>query len=241
MDPQVHQKFVLGRYYYRAGRMSTALPLLREVALAHDEFADVHNMLGVIEFQLGRSREAARHFERALELNPAYAEAALPLSICYDQEGRYEEARTVYTKAVRAGGEPEAAALSELDEMARAKIANLHGELGDVYLALGFPTRAVREYQSAVESAPGLPDMRLKLATTLRDVGRLPHALKELGRLREENPEYLPARLQLGVTLWSANELAQARAEWDFVLARDPDNAMAKFYIAAFETHERSR
>lgn len=235
MDPSLHRIFVHGRNEYRAGRFLSALPALRQVVAAHGDFADVHNMLGVISHQNGDRSAAVRHFERALDLNPYYVEAALHLSICYGEEGRYDEARRIYSRASRSRGSEREASLNHLDELSRAKLANMHCEVGDTYAALGLPGRAVREYEAALSSGVRYPDIRLKMAKALRDLGRLNDSLAELVRLREEKPGYLPARLQLGILLWAVGRLSEARAEWDYVLSREPDNRLATFYKAAVD------
>ena len=75
MDAQTKHHLVTGREHYQAGEYERARPHLEAVRDAHEDFADVHNMLGVSLQQLGRTDEARHHFERAVEINPAYTEA----------------------------------------------------------------------------------------------------------------------------------------------------------------------
>ena len=49
--------------------------------------------------------------------------------------------------------------------------------------------------------------------------------------MRDAKPDYVSARLHLGVTLFSAGRKDEARAEWSAVLDHDPNNARAKMYL----------
>ena len=106
MDAQIKQHLVVGREHYQAGEYERARPHLEAVRDAHEEFADVHNMLGFIHYEQGRPADACTEFERALAINPHYTEAALNLSGVYNELGRYDEGRRLYQQAhsARSGG-----------------------------------------------------------------------------------------------------------------------------------------
>jgi Tfp pilus assembly protein PilF len=44
-------------------------------------------------------------------------------------------------------------------------------------------------------------------------------------------PTYIPARIQLGVTLLALGEAASAREQWQKVLEIEPENVRAKMYL----------
>jgi Flp pilus assembly protein TadD len=92
MDERVKQLLVLGREHYANREFEKADELLRQVLDHDDGFADVHDMLGVISHSRGNFIQAERHFERALELNPGYTEAALNLAVTYNDRGKYDAA-----------------------------------------------------------------------------------------------------------------------------------------------------
>jgi len=228
MDPKIKHHLSLGREYYGAGEHDRARSHLEAVLEAHDDFADVHNMLGVVRYEAGETLNACRSFERALELNPRYTEAALNLSVCYNELGRYEDARSVYDGAK---GAADSAGVEKLDGFARGKIANLHRDLGDAYVAVHLLEHAVTEYRKALAVCPTFPDIRLRLANTLRDQDLLPEAIDEYEGLVESSPGYVPARAHFGVTLWRAGRVAEARAQWEKALELDPDNRTCRVYL----------
>lgn len=228
MQDAIKQHLVAGREFYNGGEYARARPHLEAVLQTHDDFADIHNMLGVIAYEDGDPRSACASFERALILNPYYTEAALNLAIIYNELGRYLDAKRVYAQAQ---GERAGEGLESLNHFVRGKIANMHAELGDAYVATGLLQHAIREFRHALTLSPTFVDIRTKLATTLRDTGKVDEALDEFIGLRESAPEYLHARIHLGVTLWRAGRIAEARAEWSYVLDHDPGNRSCRVYL----------
>ncbi|OGR20270.1 MAG: hypothetical protein A3K53_01640, partial [Deltaproteobacteria bacterium RIFOXYB2_FULL_66_7] len=133
------------------------------------KYPDIHYTLGLIDHQRGNYRRAVERFGQAVSLNPDYTEALLSLSITLNDMGRYDEARDAYDRAARIlsrkGGSPG-------KNLFRGRIANLHKELGELYLALGQYDDAIREYRHALSVAPEYPDLRVRLVTALREAGR---------------------------------------------------------------------
>ncbi len=63
----------------------SALATFEEVLEAHPYFADVHNKAGLCLAMLGRTEQALGHFEAALAINAAYAEAHLNRGIILNE------------------------------------------------------------------------------------------------------------------------------------------------------------
>ncbi len=236
MDERIKQVLLLGREHYEKREYDKAEPLLRQVLESDDRFADVHNMLGVISHARGNFMAAEHHFERALAINSGYTEAALNLAVTYNDRGKYEAAREVYT---RIRGKPGSDGKQGLDPFARGKLANMHAEVAQAYADLGLPREAVLELEKAVTLCPQFADLRTKLGNLLRE-------LKELGRAREHyeaalstRAAYVPARVALGVTLLSLGELDGAEYHWKKVLESEPDNPQVKMYLRMLDTQRR--
>lgn len=209
--------------------------LLDQVLAATKEFADVHNMLGVIYHHQGKFGRALEAFQEALKLNPNYTEACLNLAVTYNDLGMYNEARAVYARA-RHGGAPVPDARKTrddhpIDPFVRGKLANLHAELGAVYFDLLQYAAAAEEYRKALALRGDFPDVRTALAKSLREMGRKEEALAELLEAKKQRPNYLDAGIQLGVTYYSLGKNAEARAEWQRVLEQDPQNPRAKMFL----------
>jgi tetratricopeptide (TPR) repeat protein len=227
MGDRIEQLIAHGREHYNGGEFDRAEPMLAEAAAARPSFPDIYNMLGVIYHAQGRFQDAEGAFETALRLNPRYTEAALNLSVTYNDRGKYDRAREVYSRVVSASvGQPNA-----LDTFARGKLANMHAELGAAYAGLALFDEAVREYAKALDLCPEFADLRVQLGNVYRDMGVHHAAIAEFEHAKRIRPDYIPARIHLGVTLFSLGRRDAAIAEWQAVLATDPANKSAQLYI----------
>ncbi len=227
MNERVKQLLALGREYYGARDFDRAGPVLRLVLEEHDGYADVHDKLGVIAHSRGNFSVAEHHFERALELNPGYTEAALNLAVTYNESGKYDRAREVYQRIQVVRGET----AEGLEPFARGKLANMHAELAQAYVDAGLVHEAIREYENATSLCPQFADLQVKLGAQLRAVNRFAGARSRYEAALRSKPDYVPARLQLGVTLLALGDAEAAEAEWRRVIALEPENSQAKMYI----------
>lgn len=226
MDERLKQILRIAREHYERREFDKAEPLLRGVLDELDKFADVYNMLGVMAHERRDFLEAERCFERALELNPGYTEAALSLTVTYNDLGKFDLARAVHERAT-GGPRPEGG----MDPFVRGKIANMHADLGEVYAGFGMHDEGVREYARALDLCPDFVDLRVRLGNVYRDMGLFHAAIAEFEHAKRLKPEYLPARINLGVTLFSLDRKDDAIREWEAVLERDPENKNARLYL----------
>src|SRR5690349_9514113 len=128
MDEHLKQLLALGREHYGRSEYDKAEYLLRQVVGKTDRYADVYNMLGVIAYSRGDFKDAETSFERAVQLNPNYTEALLNLMVAYNDLGRYDDARKIYSKVRKVGNLG-----GEADPYAKGKIANMHADLSQAY------------------------------------------------------------------------------------------------------------
>jgi tetratricopeptide (TPR) repeat protein len=227
----VKQLLVLGREHYAKREFEKAEQMLRMVLEEEDRYADVHDMLGVIAHSRGNFLVAERHFERALEINPAYTEAALNLAVTYNDRGKYEKAREVYGR-IKVG--PYGTSQG-LDPFARGKIANMHADLGQAYHDAGLVREAIAEYEKATALCPHFADLQTKLGSLLREINDLQGARQRYEAALQAKPNYVPARLQLGVVLLALGDPAGAEEQWQQVATLEPENSQAKMYLRMLE------
>ncbi|MGK3985207.1 tetratricopeptide repeat protein [Sorangium sp. So ce136] len=236
MDDRLKQLLVLGREHYERREYDLAEHALRQILEKTDRFADVFNMLGVILHERGDFLAAEAHFERAVQLNEHYTEALLNLAVTYNDLGKYEAARQVYSRIRRGDGEG-----GLLDPFARGKLANMHADLAKAYAEVGCMQEAIAELKRAVALCPTFADLQLRLGTMYREAGNMGLAREHYAAARDANPKYAPARVLLGVALLSLGASDQAIAEWREALTIDPDNMTAKMYLRMVEAQRNSR
>ncbi len=235
MDERTKQQLILGREHYAKRELEKAAEMLRQVLETEDRFADVHDMLGVIAHSRGNFIVAERHFERALAINPSYTEAALNLAVTYNDRGKYEAAREVYA---RIKGNP-TGSIQSLDPFARGKLANMHADLSQAYADAGLPQDAIEELEKAVGLCPQFADLQTKLGGLLREIGNLARARDHYGQALASRPNYVPARVQLGVTLLAMGQPDAAEEQWKYVIDLEPDNSRARMYLRMLATERQ--
>lgn len=227
MDDHIKQLLLLGREHYEKREFDKAEYLLRQVVAKTERLADVYDMLGVIAHSRGDFALAERHFEKAVNLNPNYTEAQLNLMVTYNDLGKYDAARRVYS-LIRTRG---ASGTTPADPFAKGKIANMHAETAQAYQDVGMVHEAIIELEKAVGLCPNFADLRVRLGVLLRDQGNAPRAREQFEAAKGVNPNYIPARVMLGVLLLSSNEPQRAIEEFESVIKLDPENKSAQMYL----------
>ncbi len=227
MSEDIRKIVAQGRDAYTGGEYDRALELFNRALEQKQEMADVHNMLGVIHHHRGDMEKAQAHFEKALIINPGYTDAALNLSVTYNDLGKYDEARKVYSRALsHSMNQP-----SSLDPFVRGKLANMHADLASAYKEIELFDDAARELRQALALAPTFIDLRTRLAEVLREQGHVDDALAELELVTNQNPKYVPAIILKGVIAFSRGQMLTARTYFESVLQLDPANRSCNLYL----------
>jgi Flp pilus assembly protein TadD len=88
--------------FFRAVTISSMLAFSAAGAVAADRSAAKEQVdFGIRVAQNGLWREAQYRWERAVQLDPTYAEAWNNLAIAYEHSGKFEEARKAYETAIK--------------------------------------------------------------------------------------------------------------------------------------------
>jgi tetratricopeptide (TPR) repeat protein len=228
MNRDLSTLITIGKRAFEEKDFFRAERILREAIEGGAVFADLYYILGLIYHQWGKLHQGVEYFEKAIGLNPAYTEALLSLSITLNDMGKYEEARAAYRRAsesVARTGPPTRSGLF------RGKIANLHAELGELYLALGQNEEAIQEYRKALLVAPDYPDLRIRMVVALREAGKVAEGLEEVEKILGSRPDSVPAMIQQGILLYLAGRKEPARRAWEKALFRDPTNRLVQLYL----------
>lgn len=220
----VKQHVDRGRRHFESKNYGRAEQSFLKALRGGVRYADVLNMLGVIYHSQGKFNNAIECFREALTINPNYLEAALHLAILHNDLGEYREAKSLYQK-VRKGK------ASEINPILKGKIANQHAALADTYAGIGRLQEAIEEYKKALALCPTYKDIRTKLAVCYRDNRQQDLAVKELAETVRDHPDYLPARIHLGLAYYAKGKIPQAVREWTAVLKKDKNNSAAKMYL----------
>src|SRR5512139_2151097 len=131
----------------RPGANASRLHAVSRDKKDHIALSDEHNSRGIELADRGWLDEAAREFQKAIELDPDSAHAHDNLATVYSEKKLYRDALAEYLTALRL--EPDS--------------ATAHYNLA-CFLATHGPDMAIAEYQEALAQDPEYPDAHLNLA-----------------------------------------------------------------------------
>ena len=123
----------------------------------------LHNTRGVLLLHRSAWAEAAEAFRIVLEAEPANAEARINLALALRHMGRREDALREMTAAQAQGN---------LDALAMARLATMHGSEGR-------SAHAIDLAEAALRASPLLPDAHMALASELLRAGHVERGWRE--------------------------------------------------------------
>ncbi len=172
--------------------------------------------------------ESARgFFERALAIDPDYADAHAALSwlaIRMSHFGGKDDPKPLYEEARR-----RALRALEISDAA----ADAHGGLGFVYMYADWDwSRSERAFLTGIELAPGSALLRTHYAVLLSMIGRHEEAVAEAYRAQELDPLAGIVNGVMGMTLNGAGRFEEAVAELDRGIELEPTYWLAYHHRA---------
>ncbi len=136
-----------------------------------------HLALGVGLNQAGRTAEAIEELKKAAQLNPKGGEPYLNLGYIYFHQGKLEEARLAFEKAI---------ALSP------RLAAEGHNNLGAVYLLQGRKEEGLKELQLALKERPHYSRPYSSLGNFYEKEGDIDKAISYMEQAAKLEPEFVP-------------------------------------------------
>jgi len=208
------------------------------------------NNLGIALSDAGRLAAAIDHFDRALELNPAYAEAHDNLGVALATVGRIPEAIDQYGKALELKKSYPAArtnlgvALATVGRMDEATVqfeqalqldpgyTSARNDLAAALASGGRLAEAIAQYQQVLRWTPDNPEVHYNLANAFAQIGRWPEALQQYDEALHLRPDYAEANANRGVALAQVGRLPEAVAQYERAISLTPHDANAHYNLA---------
>lgn len=214
---------------FQRNDLKTASLLLTEVIDQNPNCTEGYFYLANVFHVRGELGKAIKAFQRVLELDPHHTDAAISLSVIYNDIGKYEEAKAIFEKANNQVKNTQQQGLA--DPHLNRKFSLKHYELAEMYATYGRADEALFEYNKAVALDPDNLEIRIKIAKAYTKKGFISKAFDELKRLKNEQPGYMPARIALGLLYYGNGNIIEAQAEWQNVLSREPSHPEATMYL----------
>jgi len=200
-------------------RMSIATAILRTRRAPHNFEAYSAYLKGryfVYKLTSEGLEKGTESFNRAIELDPGYAEAHAGLAQAYILKGLFSQ-------------DPPHAIMPRAKEAAARALA-LDSELAEAHLSLAMTLhwyewdwdKAEREYRRAIELSPGDANARMLFASLLSTRGRGEEAIAEAKRAIDLDPLSLTARRALVDTLYFLERYDETIAEAERLIEFEP-------------------
>jgi predicted O-linked N-acetylglucosamine transferase (SPINDLY family) len=189
--------------HHRAGQLSQAEAIYRDVLRQQPDQPDALHMLGLVALQTGNVTAAADLMHQALAHAPNNADCLTNYGEALRRAGRTEEAVDVLRKAL------------EL----RPDYCEAHNNCGLALMEMGRLADAVRCYERALEINPGYYLAHYNLGRALMDHGRLTEAISRLRKSLQINPQFTDAHTSLLLALnfhpdYSPKDIFQEHLAW---------------------------
>jgi predicted O-linked N-acetylglucosamine transferase (SPINDLY family) len=238
-----------GLQYHRAGQLTEAEKIYRQVLETDPSNADAMHLLGLIAYQRGSHAAAEELIRGALARRPSEPTYLNNLGQALQGQGRFREARACYEKALAAApAYPEAycnlgnvlCQLEAHEEALRCyrfaldqrpDFALAWGNLGRTLKRLGRPHEAAASLSRAAALDPGNAETHNSLGTVFQDQGKLDEAVSCYSRATELRPQFAEALNNLGNVLRVQKKIGEAIACYERALAANPKLAAVEINL----------
>lgn len=228
-NPKLNDLLKKAKEAFQSNDLKTASLFLNEIIDQNPNATEAYFYLANVFHVRGELGKAIKGFQRVLELDPNDTDAAISLSVIYNDIGKYEEAKAIFERANSQVKNTQSQGVA--DPHLNRKFSLKHYEIAEMYVSYGRCDEALFEYNKAIALDPDNLEIRIKVAKTYTKKGFTSKAFDELRRLKNEQPGYMPARIALGLLYYGNGNIIEAQAEWQNVLSRDPQHPEANMYI----------
>ena len=221
--------------HHKAGKLSEAASLYREILSSEPRHADALHLLGVLCNQLGSADLAVDLISRSIEINPRVTEYHNNLGNALKVRGDENEAEKSYGRAI------------DLNP----RNADAYMNLGILLEKQGRLEEAKGSYQRALRSAPKMLGAQVSLGNIAMAMGDCKLGIKHLKTAIRSSPNHAPAHNALGNAHFLLGQNDLAKTSFARSIRLDPTSPDAlynlgnvylseKDYAPAIDNYKRS-
>ena len=167
-----------------------------------------HYNLGVVFLRKAQSAAALVEFQKALQINPDYADVEMNLGVVLQRSGDLDGAIRHTQKAL------------QIDPDSPEALYNL----GNLLLQRGHPDEGITYYRKALAIKPDYPEAHTNLGAALAQKGELDQAITEFDEALRLRPKYAEAHTDLGNALSSQRRFDEAIPHYVEALRLNPNS-----------------
>ena len=235
---------------YRAGRLAELVRDGEALAARHSGSLMLHNIVGAACIGLGAFDKAADAFRSAIAVEDGHAELYNNLGTALDAQGKSDEAIAAYRHAVsldpghasahynqgnalrKQQAFAEAVACYERALALKPDYAEAHNNLGLALRQLRALPEAIACFERAAALNPGRAEPFNNIGLALQQLARPADAIPYYRHALSLNPHYPDPLHNIASALADVKDYAASAKAFELVLARDPENVIARTQAA---------
>ena len=219
LDGNVEYRLDLARSLFLESKIPDALATWEKIGKDFADNIEVQFALADAFRELGRIDEAQAAYAVALNLAPEGSERRIDILL--------EQGRLVADR----GNPHEALGLLTRARAEAPKDADVHYNLGVLYVRLAEYEAAVASFKEAVRLRPDLAKGHNNMGVAFDKAGKHEEALAAFQKATSVDPRFADALYNLGLVSFKMRKFKEARAAFEKALQVAPEMADAKFYL----------
>jgi protein O-GlcNAc transferase len=208
----IQEALDLGLQHQKAGRLTEAEAVFRQVLDNDPNHADALNLLGINAALRGENQLAVELIGRAILNDSMVAAYQLNMGNVLSAQGRLQEASSAYLAALKI----------------KPDYAEAHNNLGLVLMARGQIDAAIVACGVALRIKPGFADAHKNLGLALKAQGNLDAALASCRTALKFQPDHAEAYCSLGNILKAQGQIDAAVGAYRSAIELKPDQYVAQ-------------
>lgn len=224
-----------GKDCFNRAEYKKAELIFNEVVEIDKSDVDAFFYLGNIFHLKGEIGKSIQAFKKVLDLQPEHTDASISLSVLYNDIGKYDEGKKIFEVANERVKSKQVAGNIE-DPHINKKFAQKHYDIAELYYSYNRFDEALFDYNKAIGLDPSNLEARIKIAKVYAKKGFIIKSFEVLRKLKNEHPNYEPARVALGILHYGNGNVIEAQTEWKKVLSQNPHNSEAAMYLNLSKT-----
>jgi tetratricopeptide (TPR) repeat protein len=204
-----------GLEHHRAGRLTEAERIYREILAMDPRHADSLHLLGMVAYEAGEFETASDLIRKAISINQRGTSYFSNLGNILYTQGKLDEAKALYQHAL----------------LLKPDLAEVHVNLGNVLQAQRDLNESVACYERALALRPDNAEAQNNLGNARQTLGLFPEAIACYEQALRLKPEYAEAYYNLGNAYREMDKLDESVAAYRHALLIKPGYAEAHYNL----------
>ena len=192
--------------FHKTGQFQEALAAINRLIKTYDKDPFLYNIKGSCLCETGDLSASIESFEKAILLNPDYAEALYNLGVAYQKLDQPDMAIETYKKAIAI----------------QHAYPTAHHNLGIIYFQKDQMNSAIKSFEWAIAYSPNYSEAIRNLGSALQKINQFVEAKKQFEKVISLDPEYAQAYEDLGILCEIINLPNEALSYFEKALKVNP-------------------